>query len=76
MTGQLNKEKKASASYQVFIPNRKDVLHYLLKGTQPIILASARGLKKRLEPELKDALDKNRLLLITPFSEKVINRIF
>jgi len=49
----------------------KDVLHYLLKGTQPIILALARGLKKRLEPELKDALDKNRLLLITPFSEKV-----
>ena len=49
----------------------KDVLHYLLKGTQPIILALARGLKKRLEPELKDALDKNKLLLITPFSEKV-----
>lgn len=49
----------------------KDVLHYLLKGTQPIIIALARGLKKRLEPELKDALDKNRLLLITPFSEKV-----
>ena len=49
----------------------KDVLHYLLKGNQPIILALARGLKKRLEPELKDALDKNRLLLITPFSEKV-----
>ena len=24
----------------------KDVLHYLLKGTQPIILALARGLKK------------------------------
>lgn len=49
----------------------KDVLHYLLKGNQPIILVLARGLKKRLEPELKDALDKNRLLLITPFSEKV-----
>jgi len=26
----------------------KDVLHYLLKGTQPIILALARGLKRRL----------------------------
>ena len=25
----------------------KDVLYYLLKGTQPIILALARGLKKR-----------------------------
>ena len=49
----------------------KDVLHYLLKGTQPIILALARGLKKRPEPELKDALDKNRLLIVTPFGEKV-----
>src|SRR3990167_4344702 len=49
----------------------KDVLHYLLKGSQPIILALARGLKKRLEPELKEALDNKRLLLITPFSEKV-----
>lgn len=49
----------------------KDVLHYLLKGTQPIILALARGLKKRLEPELKDAMDKNRLLIVTPFDEKI-----
>ena len=49
----------------------KNVLHYLLKGTQPIILALARGLKKRLEPELREALDKKRLLLITPFSEHV-----
>lgn len=32
----------------------KDVLHYLLKGNQPIILVLARGLKKRLEPELED----------------------
>jgi len=49
----------------------KDVLHYLLKGTQPIILVLARGLKKRLKPELKDALDKKRLLIVTPFDEKV-----
>lgn len=49
----------------------KDVLHYLLKGTQPIILALARGLKKRLEPELEEALNKNRLLLITPFDRNV-----
>lgn len=49
----------------------KDVLHYLLKGTQPIILALARGLKKRLEPELKDALNEKRLLIVTPFDEKV-----
>ena len=49
----------------------KDVLHYLLKGDQPIIVALARGLKKRLEPELRDVLSKNRLLVVTPFDEKV-----
>ena len=49
----------------------KDVLHYLLKGSQPVILALARGFKKRLEPEIKKALNNNRLLIITPFEEKV-----
>jgi predicted Rossmann fold nucleotide-binding protein DprA/Smf involved in DNA uptake len=49
----------------------KDVLHYLLKGSQPIMVALARGLKKRLEPELSQALAKNRLLLITPFDSSV-----
>ncbi|MFO0794865.1 MAG: DNA-processing protein DprA [Candidatus Brocadiaceae bacterium] len=49
----------------------KDVLHYLLKGNQPIILVLARGYKKRIEPELQKALDKNRLLLISPFGEDV-----
>ncbi len=49
----------------------KDVLHYLLQGEQSIIVALARGLKKRLEPELAEALAKNRLLIITPFSPRV-----
>ncbi len=49
----------------------KDVLHYLLKGTQPIILALARGLKTRLEPELKPPLEQGRLLIITPFDKSV-----
>ena len=49
----------------------KDVMHYLLKGNQPIILVPARGLKKRLEPELKDAINEKRLLIVTPFDEKI-----
>jgi hypothetical protein len=49
----------------------KDVLHYLLKGKQPIIVALARGLKQQLEPELQQPLDDNRLLIITPFDETV-----
>jgi len=43
----------------------KDVLHYLLKGTQPVILALARGMMKKWPPEIKAALDDNRLLIIT-----------
>lgn len=49
----------------------KDVLHYLLKGRQPIIIALARGLKEKLEPELQNLLDENRLLIITPFVKQV-----
>ena len=49
----------------------KDVFHYLLKGAQPVILALARGLKKRIEPEIKSALAENRLLIVTPFAESV-----
>ncbi len=52
----------------------KDVLHYLLKGSQPIIVAMARGLKQRIEPELKSELEKGRLLIVTPF-EKETKRI-
>lgn len=49
----------------------KDVLHLLLKGNQPVILVLARGLKKRLEPELQKAIDRRQLLIVTPFSENV-----
>jgi len=34
----------------------KNVLRYLFKGNQPIILALARRLKKRIELELREAL--------------------
>ncbi len=49
-------------------------MHYLVKGRQPIIIALARGLKEKLEPELQKSLDDNRLLIITPF-EKQIKRV-
>ena len=48
----------------------KDVLHYLLKGKQPIILALARGLKKKVEKEFEEPIKKGRLLIITPFKEE------
>jgi predicted Rossmann fold nucleotide-binding protein DprA/Smf involved in DNA uptake len=50
----------------------KDVLHYLLKGTQPIIIALARGLKQKIEPELKKSLNRGRILIVTPFDKNVM----
>jgi len=50
----------------------KDVLRFLLKGNQPIILALARGLKERYSPEIKSAIDDGRLLIISPFDKSVI----
>ena len=47
----------------------KDVLHFLLKGTQPVILALARGLKNNYEREIQKALSENHVLIITPFKE-------
>lgn len=49
----------------------KDVLHYLLKGKQPIIVALARGLKEKFEPEFIKPLEQGRLLIITPFDKSV-----
>lgn len=49
----------------------KDVLQYLLKGKQPIIVVMARGLKQKIEPELQQAMDAGRLLIISPFDESV-----
>ena len=50
----------------------KDVLHYLLKGKQPIILALARGLKKNVEKEFLQPIAQGRLLIITPFKKETI----
>jgi predicted Rossmann fold nucleotide-binding protein DprA/Smf involved in DNA uptake len=49
----------------------QDVLHYLLKGKQPIILALARGLKDKLEPEFEKPIAEGRLLIISPFERSV-----
>ncbi len=50
----------------------KDVLYYLLKGKQPIILVLARGLKNRIEPEFEREIENNRLLIITPFEKSIV----
>jgi len=49
----------------------KDVFHFLLKGSQPIILMLARGMKKNWSVEIRKALNENRLLIISPFPDTV-----
>ena len=50
----------------------KDVLHYLLKGAQPVVLVLARGLLKRPDPVLQPEIDKGRLLVVAPLGHTVI----
>ena len=52
----------------------KDVLHYLLKGKQPIMLALARGLKEKVEPDFEKHLEQGKLLIISPF-DKTTKRV-
>ena len=42
-----------------------EVLHFLIKGSQPIILVLARRMYKQIPPELQTLLDENRLLIIS-----------
>lgn len=51
-------------------PIEKDVLCRLLKGTQPVIIAMAKGLK-RLDPEWEDPIATGRLLVISRYAESV-----
>lgn len=43
----------------------REVLHFLVKGRQPIILVLARQMYKQIPPELQLLLDENRLLIIS-----------
>jgi predicted Rossmann fold nucleotide-binding protein DprA/Smf involved in DNA uptake len=49
----------------------KDVFNILLKGKQPIILVLARGMKKYWPEEIKKAIEEERLLVISPFTNNV-----
>lgn len=43
----------------------REVLHFLTKGKQPIILVLAREMYKQIPSELQPLLDANRLLIIS-----------
>jgi len=53
-------------------PVEQECLAVLLRGPQPVIVCPARGLARmRLKREYKEPMAAGRLLLISPFSEKV-----
>jgi hypothetical protein len=52
-------------------PIEKDVFEILLKGKQPLILVLPRGLKKHWEMEILEAVQANRLLIVSPFDSTV-----
>ncbi|WP_424947164.1 DNA-binding protein [Candidatus Spongiihabitans sp.] len=49
----------------------RDLLDILIKGDQPIILATARGLPKRYPVAVKQAIDDGKLLVTSPFPASV-----
>jgi predicted Rossmann fold nucleotide-binding protein DprA/Smf involved in DNA uptake len=46
----------------------KDVFEILLKGRQALILVLARSFYKKWDKHIQKAIDDNRLLIITPFT--------
>lgn len=52
----------------------KDVLHFLLKGKQPVILVLGRALYKKIPEELTTAFDEGRLLIVSPVSQHLLRQ--
>ncbi|MDZ4824681.1 MAG: hypothetical protein SH856_14585, partial [Flavobacteriales bacterium] len=49
----------------------KEVFEVLLSGTQPIVLVLARGIPLTLDDMIKTALEKNQLLVVSPFRPSI-----
>ena len=66
------RERNATVIGGFHSPIEKEVLNVLLRGEGSIILCPARGIEKmRIRREYREPLDKGRLLLLSPFPEKV-----
>lgn len=64
--GQKNQESCIISGFHSQI--ERELLHFLVKENQPVIMVLARSLYKRIpDPELKHGLDNGNLLLVSPF---------
>ena len=53
-------------------PIEKDCLDLLLRGSQPVVICPARSiLNMRLDKDLKTVVEKGRVLVLSPFDEKI-----
>ncbi len=53
-------------------PIEKDCLDLLLRGSQPVVICPARSIEKmRLGESLKEGVEKGRVLVLSPFEERV-----
>ena len=67
-----NKKDKGECVISCFHSRiEKDVFDILIKGTQPLMLVLARGMKKRWPKEIKKAVEQERLLIVSPFDKTV-----
>lgn len=64
------REAKVTVASGFHAPMEREALHFLLRGTQPIILCPARGIVPyAIRPELRGALAAGRLLIVSPFAD-------
>jgi predicted Rossmann fold nucleotide-binding protein DprA/Smf involved in DNA uptake len=52
-------------------PLEKDVLQFLLRGHQPVILVLGRSMYKQLPVYLQKPLEEGRLLIVSPVSQSI-----
>lgn len=49
----------------------RECLRILLQGTQPIIVCPARGIWKRIPPDLRKHIESGKLLIVSNFPENI-----
>jgi len=52
-------------------PLEKDVLHFLIKGSQPVILVLGRSLYKQIPEEFQKPLAEKCLLIVSPVAQTI-----
>jgi predicted Rossmann fold nucleotide-binding protein DprA/Smf involved in DNA uptake len=52
-------------------PLEKDVLYFLLKGKQPVVLVLGRSLYRQFPNEFEKPLEEKRLLIVSPMNQTI-----